>query len=526
MKKNNGLLIYFYIVSITIIPFLFSLIYEKQREEDFVFILLNAAIFLFPLFFMKKFKLYLGIISFFLFIPAFLDFGHILLFQGRITESTFFIIFDSNPSESLEFLDSYFSVKSILFIILYCSSIGIYFYYICRLKNVVIGINWKIYLLFFIFTPFVVKQFSSGEDKFEAYRRSNHFASMVHSYLKYNKQMTTFSSLNSKIKKDFDIINKNPFENDLHIFVVGESTTKNHMSLYGYSRKTTPELMSLKKELYIFKDVVSSHCGTLGNLKRIFTLGNKENESTESLSTTLINILNASSYNTYWFSNQLILGKHDTITTVFAKQSQKTVFTNTTNSKTYDEKLIPYLENVLEKKNEKSFVVLHLLGTHMKYRNRYPNQFNFYTTNEGIAHKEFHNKKKINYINEYDNSVRYHDFVLGKIIKLLKKYDERPITLTYLSDHGEEVYQIKNYHGHPAKNQTRNIFEIPFFMWHSSKYKESFGIITNKKLNYKYVTDDVIHTFFDLLKIYPKSYNPQKSILSDQFIFKKRPLDL
>ena len=43
-----------------------------------------------------------------------------------------------------------------------------------------------------------------------------------------------------------------------HILVLGESTTRRHMSLYGYRRETSPELMKLAAELEIATDACSS----------------------------------------------------------------------------------------------------------------------------------------------------------------------------------------------------------------------------------------------------------------------------
>ena len=46
-------------------------------------------------------------------------------------------------------------------------------------------------------------------------------------------------------------------ENQLIVVVIGESSDKNHYSLYGYPRKTTPLLEDMADELFVFQDVIS-----------------------------------------------------------------------------------------------------------------------------------------------------------------------------------------------------------------------------------------------------------------------------
>lgn len=85
------------------------------------------------------------------------------------------------------------------------------------------------------------------------------------------------------IKNNFTKINHlNNMElfpkNDIDIIIyIGESTTKSHMSVYGYYRKTTPNLDALKNknELLIFKDVFSTHSHTSPSLLEALSISNK-----------------------------------------------------------------------------------------------------------------------------------------------------------------------------------------------------------------------------------------------------------
>jgi heptose-I-phosphate ethanolaminephosphotransferase len=303
-----------------------------------------------------------------------------------------------------------------------------------------------------ILMPFVLKLATSKFDidkTVEAYRRANHFYSMVDSYLGYKEQMARFTAFSNKQLKDLEVVRSKKYvENELHVLIIGESTTSTHMGVYGYHRNTTPHLDKLKDELVFFTDAVSSSPpGTMANLKKILTLANSEDQSGDLLATNIVNVMKSSGFKTYWVSNQLVLGEHDTITTVFAKQSDRVNFTNTTNSISYDEKVLPILDDYIAEEGTKKFIVVHLIGTHMKYRQRYPESFEKFVGFEDITKREFHNDKKRKYINDYDNAILYHDHILNEIFKRVKKVSARS-TITYMSDHGEEVYDLQNLHGH------------------------------------------------------------------------------
>jgi heptose-I-phosphate ethanolaminephosphotransferase len=514
--------IYWFFVFVTITPLLFSLLFQKQREEDFVFVFINAAILLFPLHFIKKNKIYISVTFLLLFIPAFLDFGHIFLYQGRITESIFFIIFDTNPSESFEYLESNISFELVSSCLAY-TFISLYFLKkILKIEKNVFKWGKFQYFSVWILFPFIVKLGISNfsmNDTLEAYRRGNHFISMIYFHQGYLEQMKRFKSFASNQNLNLDISrNGDVPEKEIYFLILGESTTSTKMQVYGYTRENTPRLKELNdsNEIHIFRDVVSSDPpGTMANLKKVLTLANTERETSELLGINIINIMKAAGFKTYWVSNQLILGNHDTTTTVFAKQAARTSFTNTTNSISYDKKVLPIIKDYLNEDVDKKFIVIHLIGTHMKYRNRFPSEFEKFVSDEGINKRDFHNKKKIKYINDYDNAIYYHDYILGEIFNIIKENTNSSKGI-YLSDHGEEVYDLKNLHGHPFTVNTINMYKIPFFIW---------GIDQADAENYlkrKYVSDDTIHTMFDLFKINFKDSDISKSIINPNFIEKKR----
>lgn len=512
------MLAYFFLVAVTIIPFLFSLLYERQREEDFIFIFINSAILLWPLYFIKKHKIYFILLFPVLLLPAIFDFAHIFLYQGRITEETFFIIFDTNPVETFEYLSSNLNFELIFFTLSYIVLVILFWIKILRMPQVKLETSWYKFIILWIILPFIGKlTFSKGDlsETSEAYIRSNHFLSTVDNYLDYKSEMELFKKLGKGMKKDLEVYSKNSAA-QTHVLILGESLTKRKMSLYGYHRKTNPELEKLQDEINVFKDVVCSNPpGTMANIKKILTLYNSENKRIDLLSMNIINIMRSAGFKTYWISNQAILGKHDTSTAVFAKLADKYIFTNTTNSTSYDEKVIPHFKRFLKDGHSKKFIVIHLLGSHMQYDKRYPEAFEKFKTLDKKLTRDFHNKRKQSVVNAYDNSILYNDYILARLFAEIESLNEQA-SLIYISDHGEEVYDFLDLHGHPGTSPTLNMYQIPLLIWSSTI--DSFEEHVSKK----YVSDDLIHTMLDLYQIEASFFEPEKSIINKAFVEKPR----
>ncbi|MFM2505084.1 sulfatase-like hydrolase/transferase, partial [Escherichia coli] len=64
------------------------------------------------------------------------------------------------------------------------------------------------------------------------------------------------------------------------VLVIGESTQRGRMSLYGYPRETTPELDALHKTdpgLTVFNNVVTSRPYTIEILQQALTFADEKN---------------------------------------------------------------------------------------------------------------------------------------------------------------------------------------------------------------------------------------------------------
>jgi heptose-I-phosphate ethanolaminephosphotransferase len=290
------------------------------------------------------------------------------------------------------------------------------------------------------------------------------------------------------------------------------------MGIYDYYRQTTPELYKIKDELLIYNDVISPHAYSIGALTKILTLANYENpDKTDAGS--IIQLINKAGFDTYWLSNQRPVGPYESIITKISLSSKHNKFITTTiagNNKVLDGNLIDEFDNVINKEGTKKVIFLHLLGTHHHYKNRYPEEFNKFSD---VPITNFNSEENHEIINHYDNAILYNDYLINKVIKKVDSAQSRSFVL-YFSDHGEEMFDNIDLSGHNEDVYSKNMFDIPFFLWRSKKYKQTKNIKFNK--NRKYMIDDMFYGISDLLDIKARETDSSRSIFNTYFANRKR----
>jgi heptose-I-phosphate ethanolaminephosphotransferase len=343
----------------------------------------------------------------------------------------------------------------------------------------------------------------------------------IQSYISYSKSKEHLKSITTASLEEIEdlVVYPRNNENEVHVLILGESTSRLHMGLYGYDRNTNPRLSKINDELYIFKDVISPYSHTIPIMRELFTFSNYENENVNSKS--LIQYVRKAGYKTYWISNQY---KGDAVVDVLAQGSDVTFYVNKKENyigeKCLDSNVFLPLSTALKEKVKKKFIVIHLLGTHGNYRKRYPSSFMKFTSSKR-PYKDW-----AWMVNEYDNAVLYNDYIVSTIIDKVKKKGVFS-TVLFFSDHGEDVFDVGDFALHTEMLGTFPMFTIPFILWLSPKYKkinEEMVADLNTYLDRKYMTDDVIHSIFDLLNIKSTNYRDSKSVFNKKFEGRKRKI--
>lgn len=516
------MIFYFYYPAVLLFIFLKYYGYY-WANPDFVENILYATIFYLLYIFSKnsKVKSFLKVLSLFIiYTTVFLEFVVVILDYDYYSELNTLILLETNRNEIFEFLrtriQSIYKIGIILILlvspfiaktIIKFRKLTTYIKFQKRTVN-------KIFVLFFI----LIAILAFGRYGVDNLLKYNLLYELIYTY-NYSVKRIERQKVYMKKTGIFTDAKKQPNNiQERYIVIIGESTTRNHLSLYDYKRETNPLLSKIQKELIVYNNVISPHCQTIKSLEKVLTLGNYE-ESDMIYAGTIIQLLNAVGFNTYWISNQPEKGKHETLVKKISHPCKEQIFINQqkNNNSYYDEALLVPLNRILSKKEKKQFIFIHLMGTHAAYSNRYPSIFNRFNNNNKNT------KQKI--VNQYDNAVLYNDYVVYSIINLVKKINDCSFVI-YFSDHGEDVFETENkLLMHSESIGTKPMFDIPFIVYFSNKFKENnTQLCVNPKT--PYMIDDLIFSISHLLKIKFALNDSTRSIFSKDYNFGRKRIIL
>jgi len=487
-------------------------IIAEDTIENSVFALL--LVMLSTVFYLKKHsKIYALLLQLFT-LALFIESVYFYLFSVPISASALFIFFETNPQESKEFITTKFDYKVGVLVALYASLVVAFI----RFKTQALtrelikkshALGGVLLLLCFLKLSHLINH--------------NFPYAMARASFRYFKASMTANQLSNHQSNGVlhQVKDLYPDDAQVHVVVIGESTNRKHFSLYDhYHRNTTPRLDRRRDELIIYDNVISPHSSTSASLIKVLTRDNYEKRYAQK-NASIVQLLNEGGYKTYWFSNQPPLDVWSTLVTKIAKASDSTHFfnsENTSRAKVYDDLLVQSLSDILPKVSGKTVVFLHLLGTHTDYKNRYTSDFEKF---KALAPSK--TVRQSDFINAYDNAVLYNDYIVDQIIQLAKL--KKMSSVLYFSDHGEEVYETLDFHGHMADTDkdarlTKDVFEIPFLLWASNDLLEREDLDFQTKR--AYMMDDLFHSIAHLFGVQADQVDRKRSIFSKTYVPRKR----
>lgn len=430
------------------------------------------------------------------------------------TESFFFVLFETNFSEAIGYVTDYiFSPLIVIFLASYSVAFWVLWRVVRKADKKILR-QYVVLLLVPLFVLLMLKDVRQNISENNIFCK---FVTNYHKYLEVQQQSRDAILLSMQQMEDINFSISRP-DKEVHILIIGESADRDHMSIYDYGRETTPSLEGIGEQLYAFRDVISPSEITIPSMKALLTLDNYESRDDSVNNGFLIQYLRKAGYKTYWISNQNPIGIHDTLTTIMAKSCDQTDFFNISKNfgnTSYDQILLAPLKKVLSEDVERQYIFIHLMGQHFPYQHRYPQEYDVFR--DDIPGKTTRQAK---FINSYDNAIIYNDYIVSEIIKMVRD-KEIYASVLFLSDHGQEVYDRSDFHGHSFLGG----LEVPFILWLSEEYKSHQPQKTKqlaKYLDRKYMMDDTIYSIFDLLSITFASFEPERSIFSPDFQPRKR----
>jgi heptose-I-phosphate ethanolaminephosphotransferase len=301
------------------------------------------------------------------------------------------------------------------------------------------------------------------------------------------------------------------------VFALGESTARADWSLYGYSRRTTPELEELGGELTAFDDVITCYPGTVGSIREFLTPADRASPRAWMDQPDLLTIARRAGYKTFWLSNH---GSRSGLLAVFASHADVAQFTNrgqSRNEGSFDEVLLAPLARAIADTAPRKFILLHMLGGHPAARYRYPRAFARFDGAEDEVKRRLREEGRSFWAlaqrDEYDDAMLYADHLLRRTIEMCRG-GGAPAAWLFAPDHGEDVAHHTDFVGH--NHRAREMWEVPLLIWRSGDFPAG-EVDEGKVTDRPYQLDRLDHTLLGLLGVRGAYYDERGDILSRGF---------
>lgn len=297
---------------------------------------------------------------------------------------------------------------------------------------------------------------------------------------------------------------------ELLIVIFGESHSSTKCSLYGYEQPTQPLMQKRLDDstLYVFGPGKSVGFYTIMSFRYHLSTYDKEHTDRGAWNTepNIIECARLAGYKTLWLSNQRKAGRFENIITRFAQYADEAYFTDeSTFSLTedtpshYDEELFPMIREHLPAEGEKAMMMVHLMGSHPYYGDRYTKGYDRFKAEDYEKYPDNQRLKR----RLYDNSVLYNDWILDEIMKMT---EGRKAMVVYFSDHGSDLYESDpKYCGHGRTNakSVAACQKIPMLIYVSPELKQSAPALTERieaaGRHEGYNSTNMIYTINDIL---------------------------
>ena len=388
-------------------------------------------------------------------LPVFVILGYYSVTSTVFSPDTLLAIAQTNIQEAIEYAKDNFSCKTIFLIILTNA-----FVFFVAIKNTqkILWNKYNLFLVLFCITACLVGVYKYRDNIITDIPKQA--SKTLAQYKNFSKERTDRKDNMSKL-----LLSHKP-EAGVYVLVIGESQNRAHMQAYNYHRATTPWLDSMKndKNMLLFTKAYSCHTHTVPTLLYALTAKNQYNNIAVKNAVSVLEVAEAAGFETVWLSNQVKYSAWDTPVTSIASEANQQKWINSTlgestNTDYFDGKLIEELEKI--KITDKMLIVMHLMGNHGSYEQRYPKAFEKYDGK--------------NTIDKYDNSIIYNDYVMSQVYKRARKIPNFK-GLVYCSDHADAI--DKNL-SHDAAQFDFDMTHIPLYIYLSDSY------IQNNSAKYK-----------------------------------------
>lgn len=325
-------------------------------------------------------------------------------------------------------------------------------------------------------------------------------------------------------------------QREIYVLVIGESARFGSFQLNGYERETTP-LLAKTDGVLSFQDVSAAATVTLMSVPLIVTPARAPWLGKASGMPSVVTVFKQAGYYTAWLSTQRKHGRYDTACSIYANDANESSFLSGnfapgvgTYESALDGELLEPVRKLFARNDPKLFIVLHTMGSHQHYCERFPADFNHFPSYpakcEGNPITGKYSEEQIrNLTNAYDNSIRYTDWVLKQMIELISATHSIS-GLYYIADHGQNQGDAKVLpFAHGA--MSRDVVQVPMIVWLSPEYRtfrERQTSALQAHVRTPCSADTTFHTLIDMAGLECSLLDRQRSAADPAFNPGKRLL--
>ena len=284
------------------------------------------------------------------------------------------------------------------------------------------------------------------------------------------------------------------------VLVLGETSRYDHWQVNGYARETSPRLM--QREVVSFDSCFSVANLTTVSVPFILSRATPTHQELYLQEKSVVDAFHEAGYETSWIADQSF--NNHFLLRIAESCDHTHYFMPRNNELLLDTVLLAPIKEMTHSKppyeggSEKpQMMVVHSLGCHFKYSQRYPDEFqhfvpdmkgmrigalmpDFDSISEGIRLNNRRNSpalvKNVQnvLVNSYDNAIRYTDYFLDSLIEILEE-SGRPAVMVYVGDHGENLMDDERHmllHGTYAGSVWE--YHVPLFVWMSEEYQSMY----------------------------------------------------
>lgn len=261
-------------------------------------------------------------------------------------------------------------------------------------------------------------------------------------------------------------------ERQVYILVIGESGRADHWGINGYQRNTSP-MLSARNDIISFRKMFTYFPMTRYSVPVIISRKPINDRQDYFSEPSIVTYFKQIGFDTAWISLQAPFGKYDSPVSIYAYEANRMKFLNpveyTAHGK-YDYEAIPDIMQQIDSTDQNLFLVVHTLGNHMAYIDRYNERMRVFLPDrhENRTSSIFKNEDREVLTNSYDNSVVAVDYFLGTLINQLQQRHLASFVF-YVSDHGQGLFDD----GQPSAGHGYRSFatlNVAAFFWASPDY--------------------------------------------------------